>query len=74
MMQVSILFGSCFLCCFFFVLGNQYISKVTSNTLSTITAVEMSVLLVKRQGRCNFKVIGVVLKLELNGKNMKERK
>lgn len=57
--------GGVFLVFFFFVLGNQYLSKVTSNSLSTISALEMSVLPAK-EGRCNFKVKAAVLELEMS--------
>lgn len=57
--------GGFFLYFFFFVLGNQYLSKVTSNSLSTISALEMSVLPAK-EGRCNFKVKAAVLELEMS--------
>lgn len=57
--------GGIFLYFFFFVLGNQYLSKVTSNSLSTISALEMSVLPAK-EGRCNFKVKAAVLELEMS--------
>ena len=50
------------------MLGNQYLLKVTSLTLSTVIAVEVSALLVKRQGRCNFKINAAVLKLGLDVK------
>jgi len=56
-----------FLVFFFFVLGNQYLSKVTSNSLSTISALEISVLPAKKKkGRCNFKVKAAVLELEMS--------
>lgn len=58
---------------FFFVLGNQYLLKVTSLALSTVIAVEMSALLVKRQGKCNFKMNAGVLKLGLDGKRGYEK-
>ena len=57
----------------FFVLGNQCLLKVTSLTLSTVIAVEVSVLLVKREGRCNFKINAAVLKLGLGGKRGYEK-
>lgn len=57
----------------FFVLGNQYLLKVTSLTLSTIIAVEVSALLVKRQGICSFKINAAALKLGLDGKRGHEK-